>query len=278
MVAQYLYQKNGSNCNMNSTYRVAVVCICLNQQYWQYLPRMIASARKFFLKGHEVDFICWTDMPEEVKIDAKKIPTEAHPWPIPTLHRYHLFLQEEENLADYDYVYYCDADMVFVSRVGEEIFGDLVGAQHPMYAIKQNYVPPYEPNKNSTAYIPRLGRIIEHNGQKRLEPLYLAGGFQGGRSEYFIKAMKTMKEMIDDDFTKNNYIAVWNDESYWNRYCFDNPPDVVLSPSYVYPDTLNKAYYQKAWGRNFCPKIVTITKSFSLTKEGGLNLTQTLSQ
>jgi histo-blood group ABO system transferase len=260
-----------------SKYRIAIVCICLNKDYWPYLAPMIASARKFLLKGHQVDFIAWTDMPRKTKIDAKIIPTESFTWPLPTLHRYTLFLRQEELLKEYDYIYYCDADMLFVSRVGDEILGDLVGAVHPMYYIKQIYIPPYEPNEKSTAFIPRPGRVVEE-GKKRFQPLYFAGGFQGGRSDKFIEAMKVMKERIDEDFAKNNYIAIWNDESHWNRYCFENPPDVVLNPSYVYPDSLINAYYRTAWGRNFCPKLITLTKPFSLTKEGGTNLQKILNQ
>lgn len=267
----------GQGLKMNK-YKIAVVVICLNKNYWQYLSPMIASARKFFLKGHDVDFIAWTDMPKETVIDAKIIPTEPFEWPLPTLYRYSLFLREEKLLAEYDYVFYVDADMKFVSKVGDEVLGNLVGAVHPMYFIRSDYNPPYEPNEKSTAYIPRLGRILEVNGQKRLQPLYFAGGFQGGRSDIFIKAMKAMKDRIDEDFTKNGYVAIWNDESHWNKYCFENPPTVVLNPSYVYPDTLINSYYRKAWGRNFVPKLVTITKKFSLTKQGGAALVETLNK
>lgn len=239
---------------------------------------MIASARKFLLKGHDVDFICWTDMPTNTKIDAKIIPTEAFSWPLPTLHRYHLFLRQEELLREYDYVFYVDADMKFVSRVGNEILGDLVGAVHPMYHLRQGYVPPYEPNSASSAFIPRTGRVISEGGKKRFQQLYFAGGFQGGRSDKFIEAMKVMKDRIDEDFSKNNYTAIWNDESHWNKYCFENPPDVVLSPSYIYPDSLINEYYRPLWGRNYVPKLITITKKFSLSKEGGANLQTMLSQ
>lgn len=258
-------------------YRIAIVCICLNSHYWEYLPPMIASARKFLLKGHDVDFIAWTDMPTDTKIDAKIIPTEPFAWPLPTLHRYTLFLRQEQLLSEYDYIFYIDADMLFVSRVGDEILGDLVGAVHPMYYIRKDYCPPYEPNEKSTAFIPRTGHVVLDKGKKRFEPLYFAGGLQGGRSDIFIKAMKVMKERIDEDFAKNNYIAIWNDESHWNKYCFENSPTVVLSPSYVYPDSLIKSYYMKVWNRNYLPKLVTITKKFSLTKEGGNQIQKTLS-
>ena len=257
-------------------YKIAVVAITLNPHYWEFIHPMIASARKFFLKGHEVDFLLWTDMPTDYKVDAKIIPTEPFEWPLPTLYRYHLFLREEELLKEYDYIYYVDADMLFVSRVGDEVLGDLVAAPHPGYHVRREYVPPYEPNIKSESYIPRPGRVIDEAGKKRFMPFYAAGGFQGGRSDKFIPAMKVMKDMIDKDFTENNYIPIWNDETAWNKYLFMNPPTVYLDPSYVYPDSLISAYYTKLWGRNYVPRLVTLTKKFSLTKEAGANLKQML--
>lgn len=257
-------------------YKVAVIAICLNEPYWQYIGRMIESARKFFLKGHEVDYFVWSDMPSLE--GATVFPTEPMEWPLPTLHRYHLFLKQEEKLMEYDYVFYVDADMLFVSRVGDEILGNgLTAAQHPMYALSKMYIPPYEPNKNSHSYIPRVGHIKVEAGKKRFEPIYAAGGFQGGLTMDFIKAMKDMKDSIDKDFS-NNYIPIWNDETAWNAYLFKNPPAVVLNPSYVYPDSLINSYYKKVWGRNFVPKLVTITKKFSMSKDGGNNLAATLAK
>lgn len=264
-------------------YKVALVAISLNENYWQYISPMIQSARKFFLKGHDVDFIVWTDMPKEMgdSMGAKVIPTAPFEWPLPTLFRYSLFLKEEALLREYDYVFYCDADMAFVSRVGDEILGEgLTIAQHPMYATAKMFVPPYEPNEKSESYIPRLGRVTTTNGKKIFQPLYLAGGFQGGRTDLWISAMQEMKEMIDKDFSKN-YIPIWNDETAWNAYLFKSgldkdPKTIVLNPSYIYPDSLNKVYYQKVWGRNYVPKLVTITKKFSLTKQGADNLALTL--
>lgn len=196
--------------------------------------------------------------------------TEPVEWPLPTLLRYNLFLQQEEKIKDFDYLFYIDVDMRITDWIGEEILGEgLTAAQHPMYALKQNLIAPYEDNPNSSAYIPRPGRLLEENGKTRFQPLYYAGGFQGGRTEEFIKAMKVMRDRIDKDFS-NNYIAKWNDESHWNRYLFEVPPVVALNPSYIYPDSLIAEYYVKQiWGRNFSPKIMTLTKKFSTTKEGG---------
>lgn len=192
-------------------------------------------------------------------------PTEPIDWPMPTLMRYHTFLQQEEVLKTYDYIFYCDVDMAFVDVVGDEILGSgLTSGTNPMYYLDKSMLPPYEPNSNSTAYIPRPGRILVENNQPRFQPLYYAGGFQGGVASKFIDAMKIMRKNIDRDLA-NNYIAIWNEESHWNKYLFDHPEDlIVLNPSYIYPDSLHTEYYIPRWGRNYQPKLVTLTKKASL--------------
>jgi histo-blood group ABO system transferase len=256
--------------NIMEKKKIGILCIAINPNYWVFAKNMIESARQHLLVNHDVEYIMWTDMPSEMNYGCTVFETESVPWPYPTLLRYNLFLQQEEYLKKFDYLFYVDLDMLFVNTVGDEILGDgLTMAQHPMYALKRSYIPPYEPNPNSSAYIPRFGQIsVDENGKQWFDPLYAAGGFQGGTTESFIKAMKAMKRTIDEDFARN-YIAIWNDESHWNKYLSENPPTVVLSPSYVYPDSMIQDYYVKIWGRNYIPRIITITKKFSVSKEAG---------
>lgn len=202
-------------------------------------------------------------------LGATIFPIESVPWPYPTLMRYHVILEQEEYLKKFDYVFYMDVDMRIINIVGDEILGDgITAAQHPMYALDKKFFPPYEPNPSSASYIPRPGRVKIEDNKPRFEPLYFAGGFQGGKTALFLEAIKKVKELVSTDLT-NNYIPVWNDESAWNRYLFDNPPSVVLSPSYIYPDSMITEYYVKLWGRNYTPRIVTLTKPFTVSKEGG---------
>jgi hypothetical protein len=282
--------------------KVAFCSVVLNPPYWEYTKDLIDGARQFFLPGHDVDFFIWSDIPKE-KSDMEKLrdkfkaqdpnwddklfmeqlttlselvhtsttvtETEGVSWPYPTLMRYHLYLQQEEKLKEYDYVFHCDVDMKFVNVVGDEILGNgLTAAQHPMYALRKEYWPPYEPNEKSEAFIKRPGKVINDNGKPRFMPLYYAGGFQGGKSADWIKAMRTMKKMIDTDMT-NNYIPIWNEESIWNKYLSENTPDVVLTPSYIYPDSLIAEYYEKIWGCSYQPRLVTLTKKFTTSAEGG---------
>lgn len=289
-------------------FKIGVMFVCINQIYWQYAVDVLQGAQNLLLPGHDVDFLVWSDVPEnnskeeeklleqfKIRDDVKTLedgmsredaktfldtfwstknltvfPTDSIEWPYPTLMRYHLFLGQEEKLKEYDYLFYIDLDMRFVNVVGDEILGDgLTAAQHPMYALPQNLWLPYEANPASTAYVRQPGKLLERNGKPLFMPLYAAGGIQGGTRDSFIEAMKSMKIAIDEDFSRN-YVARWNDESHWNRYLNDHPPSVILSPSYVYPDSMIEEYYvKKVWGCNYPPKIITITKPFTVSKEGG---------
>lgn len=295
--------------------KIAFVFICLNPLYWEYAPEMVNGAKDNFLPGHDTDFFFWTDIPEDSyeiyksilsnwqgmllskgqnqldltrvgqvteqvaalrkRSDVTIIPTEPVEWPYPTLLRYNLFLQQEEKLKEYDYIFYLDVDMKFTGIVGDEILPQegLMAAQHPGYAIRKEYYPPYEPNPNSASYIERPGRIVNDGGRPRFQPLYFAGGFQGGRADKFIEAMKECRNLIDKDLAVN-YIPIWNDETVWNKYLSKNPPEITLDVSYIYPDSLIKEYYIPLWGRDFVPKIKTLTKWFSTSPEGGQAVNQ----
>lgn len=218
--------------------------------------------------------------------DIHLIPTEQVEWPYPTLLRYNLFLQEEEKLKEFDYIFYCDVDMKFVAPVGDEILNEgITAAVHPGYHIRKELHPPIESNPNSASYIKLNGKTIFDPDAKtanhqsigtRFLPMYYAGGFQGGKSDKFIEAMKATKKIIEKDLNMS-YIPRWNDESAWNRYLLDHEPDAVLSPSYIYPDSLIKEFYEPiVWGCSYPPKLVTITKWFSLNQEGGQNLNKIL--
>lgn len=262
---------NENKDSVKKKFKVAFCWICLNEPYWQYAENMIQGAKRFFLPGHDVSYFVWSDMPKD-KISAMTVfETEPMPWPMPTLMRYHLFLQQEEILNKYDYFFFCDVDMQFVNIVGDEILGKgLTAALHPGYCTRKELYPPYEPDKQSASFIQRPGKVVNDNGKPRYMPMYFAGGLMGGVAKKFLKACKKMKDLVDKDLAKNR-IPIWNDESVWNKYLEKTPEDlVVLTPSYIYPDSLIKEYYiPVVWGQDYQPKIVTLTKQFTISKEGG---------
>ena len=227
------------------------LCIIATNDYCNFVPPLINSAEKYFLQGHKVEYHVFTNM-NEYCIDtfctdywrAKRLinfHTITHePWPAMTLKRYHIMSQSD--LSGYDYVYYIDADMRFVSPVGDEIFGELVGVQHPGFYRGGGS---WETNKASWAYVHPTKRIK-----------YIAGGFQGGCIYY--EYCRGLAKRIDLDLA-DNFTAVWNDESYWNEL-YSNIPNKfnLLDPSYCMVEEPEK---RKAWGiDHFEPKIIALKK------------------
>jgi histo-blood group ABO system transferase len=58
---------------------------------------------------------------------------------------------------------------------------------------------------------------------------------QGGRPAAYLAAVEAIAAAVDEDAARG-ITAVWHDESHWNRYLVDHPPDVELSPAYCTPE------------------------------------------
>lgn len=223
--------------------RIGLVVIATGK-YQVFVPDLRDSARTFFLYGHDVDLLLLTDSwgnePDE---NTRVLHIPHQPWPMPTLRRYHSLLEYRDVALQYDYLFQCDADMVFASPVGDEILTDgangLTATIHPGFWDKSYRQFSYERRMRSRAYMP------PHSGDA-----YYAGGFQGGSARQFIAAAETMVEWIDSD-ADNDITAVWHDESHWNRYLFENPPAVTLDPGYCYPQN---------WQLPFIKRLVALDK------------------
>jgi len=205
--------------------KIGLLCIATGK-YDVFIPPLYKSMKKYFMKNHEVTMFVFTDKEMPKKEDLISLEHNHESWPNPTLKRYHVFDKYKNVLSKMDYLYYCDADMLFVDFVGDEVLPDtetgLVGTEHPgFYGGRRGT---YETNKESTAFVPSNEGFM-----------YFAGGFNGGTSSSFLKMSSVIKNNVDIDL-KHNLIAVWHDESHINRYFIDNKPK-VLNPSYCYPES-----------------------------------------
>jgi len=190
---------------------IGLIVIATNK-YIEFVPQLIASVEKNFLKNHNVEIFLFTN--QEFEGNVTVIPTEHRLWPWMTLGRYHL-IQTLKNYPKKDYYFYIDADMLVIDTVGEEIFGNRVAAVHGKFKKKPGN---FDRNPLSLAYVPL-----------EITNPYFCGGFQGGSN--YLEDSEKLAKRIDIDYT-NGIIALWHDESHWNRYCLDNPPDIILSHQY----------------------------------------------
>lgn len=222
--------------------KIGLLVIATNK-YIQFVNPLWESVKKHFMKNHEVTMFVFTNRQDFIPQQGQVvIPQEHMSWPGPTLMRYSIFNKSSELLKDMDYLYYCDADMLFVDEVGDEILGDLVGTLHPGFYNKTRNEFTYDTNPNCLAY------VAPHEGD-----YYFAGGFNGGKTSKFLEMCLSLAINIDKDL-QNGIVAVWHDESHMNRYFINNEPEVFLSPSYCFPES---------WSLPFERKLLALDKNHS---------------
>lgn len=199
-------------------------------KYISFVRPLLDSANKYFCPGHDVTYFIFTEGEPPAYENVVKFHHERVGWPYDTMMRCAMYLKHKDELAKMDYLFACDADMLFVDTVGDEIFSKRVATQHPGFVGRRGT---YETNMDSKA------GVKEGDGE-----YYFAGGFYGGRAEEFLKMTHTMVANIFADLDKD-IIAVWHDESHLNRYFIDNPPTKILNPSYCYPENWHMPYPKK---------------------------------
>lgn len=218
--------------------KIALLTVATNK-YTDFITKLYASADTYFCKNFDVTYLLFTNNTDfEVKSNRQilKHYIEHQTWPNITLKRYHTFIQYQSVLEQMDYVYYCDADMLFVDDVGSEIISDRVATIHPGFYNKTVENFSFENRPQSKAYIPI---------NKNRKYVYYAGGFNGGKTQQFLNMANVIKSNVDLD-SKNNVIARWHDESHMNYYFnIITQPTLELSPSYCYPESWNLPFHKK---------------------------------
>lgn len=206
--------------------KIGVLIVCTGK-YVKFFEPLYRSCQEFFMTDHDVTYYVFTEgeIPKEPKIRHVYQPVMG--WPYDTLMRFEMFLKVKEELLNEDYLFFMNANMLCVDKVGEEILPKeehsyLMAVQHPGFINRSIDDYTYERNPNSNFYIP-YGK-----GQK-----YYQGNFNGGRSKEFVEMSEKLLELIKDDLSKG-IIPVWWDESALNWYLLDKTP-LATSVQYAAP-------------------------------------------
>ncbi|KAI5089625.1 globoside alpha-1,3-N-acetylgalactosaminyltransferase 1, partial [Silurus meridionalis] len=212
-------------------------------KYVRFLKDFLESAEQHFMVGYPVHYYLFTDLPNEVpevKLGEERQLTVIK---TPSLKRWQEITQSrmgmiekliEEKLRNtIDYIFSFDVDTKFHAHWGAESLGDLVGVLHPYLFGSSRQQFTYERRPESQAYIP------SEEGD-----YYYEGAMIGGRPDKVYELAKTCRMQIEMD--KDNQIeAVWQDESYLNKYFLYNKPTKVLSPEYMWHDEIQKPDHMK---------------------------------
>lgn len=226
--------------------KIAILYICTGK-YEVFWKKFYKSSIKRLIPDYSKDYYVFTDAVSIYKEEQKnvhKIEQRCLGWPYDTLMRFHMFLQIEEELNTYDYIFFFNANSYIPRKITAQEFlpekEHLLFVQHPgMYRSNPEEFT-FERNPESRAYIPM--------GEGRV---YVCGGINGGRSDEYLKVIRELKYRIDEDLSKD-IIAVYHDESQINRYVYENEGYKLLPPSYCYPE---------GWKMPFPKKIIILDKS-----------------
>jgi len=206
--------------------KICILTIATNK-YLQFVEKLYEDLSEKFCPGAEISCLLFTDHEIEEAGDNVRVHYIDHePWPMPTLKRYNYFVKEKDFILEHDYCFYFDADMRIDGVVEQdEVCGDLVATRHGYQSLMDSSSQTFDRNSKSLAYVPFEEKTVT----------YYAGGFNGGKTEVFMKMADTIAERVDEDL-KNNVVALWHDESHMNRYLIDNPPTLDLDPTYCYAE------------------------------------------
>ena len=212
--------------------KIAVLYISTGK-YIVFWEKFYQEMEKYFLPNHQVTYFLITDhMDLKVPDNVRKVYQQQLPWPYITLKRYHFFMGIEDQLKEFDYVFFLNGTLLPKQKIDEEILPTeeqgIMVALHPGYYLGKPAHFPYERKRKSQAY------LSKNEGQ-----YYVAGGLNGGTSKAFLKLSKDIMEMTDKDL-QNNIIPVWHDESMLNKYLVEymknGKQPLILMPEYLIPE------------------------------------------
>lgn len=222
------------------------ILLIATRKYKQFVSPLVEQIGKYFLPGTQKTIYLFTDggtFPSNIKLPVLNYSIEPLSFPYATLYRYKLFTQQASDLSDCSHLFYLDVDMAIIENVGSEILGDgLTVVRHPGFFALPGWGS-HNVHPESKAFIPPEGWLK-----------YFAGGFNGGRSDIFLKMAKELAANIQEDESKG-IIAEHNDESHLNHYLWAHPEieRIELSPSYCMPE---EQEYKQNWGLSHLPSII----------------------
>ena len=103
--------------------KIAILYICTGK-YKVFWKDFYESSEKLFLNGAHKHYFVFTDAHDldHVNKNVTIINKECRGFPLDSLFRFDMFLEIEELILPYDYAFFFNANMLFVEKVGSELF------------------------------------------------------------------------------------------------------------------------------------------------------------
>jgi len=106
-------------------FKIALVVVATGR-YIDHVPLFAESALQHFCSKHHVTILVLTDssmqLDPRLQDHVRWLRIVAEDWPFPTLKKPHFALSHWEAIAEFDFAFIADADLLFVRPVGIEVW------------------------------------------------------------------------------------------------------------------------------------------------------------
>lgn len=191
--------------------RIAILYICTGK-YSSFFEGFYKSTEEYLLQGHHKHYFVWSD-DDDLAYGLQNVTLihrDCLGFPQDSLFRFEMFLQAEDELREYDYIFFFNSNALICRQVGEEILPDETGLSMGVWVYsgkKSAHSYTYERRPKSLAYVAPYGK----------DYVYYMGGLNGGTSDCYLNMIRELCRNIREDFN-NGIIAVYHDESHINAY------------------------------------------------------------
>lgn len=217
--------------------KLGFVYIATHKTYFRHLKGFIETIERFCPEIQEKYIVVFTDQQCKIindvilesktgiKLIYKNI--EHKPWPLNALLKFQYVKSALKILTDgyfvgEDLVFYSDSKVEFTREIHlDEVWKPgkittVLHNMHPNYPTDYQLLQFWVQNKNTNAHID--GHYMYHQS-----------GFFGGAVRMLKPAMEQCIKWTNNDLA-NHRIPCVDDESYWNRWIYENPNEVFTLP------------------------------------------------
>jgi Glycosyltransferase family 6 len=207
--------------------RIAVVLVATGKGYRKFLEPLVLQVHQQFTT-YAKDIFLVSDVSSWPGV-YQVLQVEHLPPPLPTLLRHHWIYRLKNELLIYDYVYYLDVDMEILRPIGEEILRPLIAVRHWRWPSREL--------ARHASFERRPQSVASVDPRKAFG--YYQASLQGGQGGRYLEATRVLRDRINMDLVNRGKglggtIAVWYDESHWNRYVNEHIDEFhILGPEYA---------------------------------------------
>jgi hypothetical protein len=207
----------------NQLPRIAIVYLAIGK-YDVFWSEFYNTCEQYLFLDATKFYFVFTDSPDLLSLQLKNvamIPFENKGWAVNVIAKSWCMLQIREQLQAFDYMFYINANYKIHSPIYSwEILPDkendylaILSFDHLYTSDTSRYA--YDRNSQCLAYIPY--------GEGTY---YYQGGFYGGRISEMLSLAEYCETNSQIDLSKG-IMALWQDESYLNKYLLNLTPKVI---------------------------------------------------